>query len=53
MPDGESEVGDDINSNGFHSSLYEKISDDVLKSLEGKKLRCKIRGIGFREKLEQ
>ena len=24
----------------------EKISDEVLKSLEGKKLRCDIRGIG-------
>ena len=47
-----------LNSNGFHLSLYlmdenEKISDEVLKSLEGKKLRCKIRGIGFRERLEQ
>ena len=47
-----------VNSNGFHLSLYlmdenEKISDEVLKSLEGKKLRCKIRGIGFRERLEQ
>ena len=39
-----------LNSNGFHLSLYlrdenEKISDEVLKSLEGKKLRCEIRGI--------
>ena len=33
-----------LNSNGFHLSLYpmeenEKISDEVLESLDGKKLR--------------
>ena len=45
------------NSNGFHVSLYlmdenEKISDEVLRSLEVKKLRFEIRGIGFRVRFE-
>ena len=50
-------MGEDPNSNGFHSSLYlmdenEKISDKVLRSLEVKKLRFEIRGIGFRVRFE-
>ena len=44
------------NTNGFHLSLYlvdekEKIPDETLETLEGKKLTFEIRGISFRVRL--
>ena len=44
------------NTNGFHLSLYlvdekEKIPDETLETLEGKKLTFEIRGIAFRVRL--
>ena len=47
-----------LNSNGCHLSLYladekKKISDEVLKSLEGKELKFEVRGLGFRVRLGQ